>query len=119
MDSTVVVVWMTRIFLIAAFVVVVALAALPLHLIVRPVITEAVRARALGDWWAPFLRSPDGAYGPLADNHWWSMFRASEPGSAGALIWRWSFWVVMSVLLTAVSALIVIEGTRLLWLGWT
>ncbi|GAA4109339.1 hypothetical protein GCM10022415_02450 [Knoellia locipacati] len=93
--------WGARAFAVIALLGVVAILAAVWWLIVRPVITEALRANEAGSWWLPFLPGPDGGYGPLADNHWWSAMRASAPGSGAALALRWGFWGFVAVALTA------------------
>lgn len=98
---------------------VLAIVVLALMLIVRPVVTEAVRANAAGDWWLPFLPQESGRYGPLAQNHWWSAMRAETPGSAAGLAVRWGFWSLISVLLLFAMGSVVVNLVRLLAKGWT
>ena len=93
-------VWGARVFALVALLGVLALLAVVWWVLVRPVLTEARRARAAGDWWLPFLPRADGAYGPLADNRWWSAMRASAPGSSAGLVLRWGFWTFAAVGLT-------------------
>lgn len=111
--------WGTRLFLVIVLLGIVVLAALPLVVLVRPVVTEAMRSGRAGDWWLPFLPDDSGAFGPLASNAWWSVFRARERGAAGGLAWRWGFWVVMAVALSAIAAWIVVMAVRLVRLGWS
>ena len=118
-DSTDGIVWLTRAFLVVALLLVLALALLPLLVIVKPVVTEALRARAAGDWWLPFLPREDGGYGPLAANRWWALFRAQNRGQTGDLAWRWGMWVAMSVGLMIISGYLAIAGAKLIRLGWT
>ena len=66
-----------------------------------------------------FLPDDSGAFGPLASNAWWSVFRARERGAAGGLAWRWGFWVVMAVALSAIAGWIVVMAVRLVRLGWS
>ncbi|WP_030527866.1 hypothetical protein LG324_15655 [Phycicoccus jejuensis] len=111
--------WGLRLLLVLVGIGVVGIAALALWLIVRPVVTEALRARATGDWWVPFLPNATGGYGPLAENHWWSAMRAETPGSSGGLAVRWGFWALMSVLLVVAAGSIVVNVLRLLARGWS
>lgn len=89
-----------------------------LWFIVRPVVTEARRASAAGNWWLPFLPREDGRWGPLASNHWWSAMRAEHPGSSVGLAVRWGFWGLMSALLVFAAVMILVNATRLLASGW-
>lgn len=111
-------VWLTRALLFIVFALLFALAALPLVVIVRPVVTEALRARTAGDWWLPFLPDEKGGHGPLAANHWWSVFRASARGTTGSLLWRWGPWVLLALGVAFTSAVMVVSTARLLRLGW-
>lgn len=110
--------WGLRLLLVLVGVGVLGVLALVLLVIVRPVVTEAARANAARDWWLPFLRRPDGEWGPLVSNHWWAAGRAEERGGSGGLAARWGFWSLMSVLLVAGSVGLVIRLGRLLAVGW-
>ena len=110
--------WGVMFFLILVVFLVLAILALVLVVIVRPVVTEAMRSRAAGTWWLPFVPRADGSYGPLTDNHWWSAFRAEQPGSGLALVVRWGFWSVMSVLLAWIVVYVVVGGAQLLGRAW-
>ena len=111
--------WGLRLLLVLVGIGVVGSAVLALWLIVRPVVTEGLRARAAGNWWLPFLPTGTGGYGPLAENHWWSAMRAETPGSSGGLAARWGFWGLMSVLLVVAAGSIVVNVLRLLARGWS
>lgn len=111
--------WGVRVFLGVVGLIGLAVVALVLVVIVRPVVTEALRAREAGNWWLPFVPRADGSYGPLAANHWWSVFRAEQPGSGAALAVRWGFWTVMSVLLTGIAVYLVVGLARLVGRGWS
>ena len=111
--------WGIRIFLVVGGLLLLGIVALVLWFIVRPVVREAQRARAAGNWWLPFLPQEDGRWGPLADNHWWSAFRAETPGSSAGLAVRWGFWAVMALLLTVATVMIVVNGARLIASGWS
>lgn len=93
-------VWGARLFLIVVSLAIFAMFFFAFWLLVRPVVTEFVRARAAGDLWLPFLPDEQGNYGPLASNRWWSLFRASSRGSSGDLAWRWGLWTLTSLGLT-------------------
>ncbi|PKW25961.1 hypothetical protein [Phycicoccus duodecadis] len=112
-------VWGLRVMLVVVGLGVLGIVLLVLGLIVRPVVTEAMRANAAGNWWLPFLPQESGRYGPLAQNHWWSAMRARTPGSAAGLAVRWGFWSLMSVLLVVAMGSIVVNLVRLLAKGWT
>lgn len=112
-------VWGTRAFALVALLGVVAILAAVWWVIVRPVITEAVRARAAGDWWLPFLPQPEGGYGPLAANHWWSAMRATHPGGTAGLALRWGFWTLVSVGLTLGMARALWQVARLAGRAWS
>ncbi len=112
-------VWGVRLLLVAVGLGVVGILVLVLVLIVRPVVTEAVRANAAGSWWLPFLPDGSGSYGPLAANHWWSAMRAERPGSGVALGVRWGFWTLVSLLLVFAAASTVVSLVRLLARGWS
>ena len=108
-----------RVLLVLVGLGVLAIVLLVLGLIVRPVVTEAMRANAAGNWWLPFLPREAGGYGPLAQNHWWSAMRAETPGSAAALAVRWGFWALMSVLIVVAMGSVVVNLVKLLAKGWT
>lgn len=110
--------WGVRLFLVLVSLVLLALVVGVLWVIVRPVVTEARRAGAAGDWWLPFLPRADGSYGPLASNHWWSVMRAEQPGSGVGLAVRWGFWTTMAALLVLAAGTILVSGARLLASGW-
>lgn len=112
-------VWGLRLLLVVAGIGVVGIGALAVWLIVRPVVREARRASAAGNWWLPYLPDASGRYGPLADNHWWSAMRAEKPLSAGSLAVRWGFWGLMSVLIVLAAGNIVVNVLRLVAHGWT
>lgn len=80
---------------------------------------EAVRARRVGDWWAPFERGQDGRYGPLADNRWWSVFRAPERREPAGLAWRWTAWGLTAVLLALGLVRGVVLAVSLVVHGWS
>ncbi|MGG5258429.1 hypothetical protein [Phycicoccus avicenniae] len=88
------------VFLVVVFLVAAGLLVGCWWVIVRPVVTEAVRARRAGDWWLPWLPREDGGWGPLTANHWWSAMRAEQRGSTAGLAVRWGFWVLEAVGLT-------------------
>lgn len=94
-------VWGVRLVLLVVSLGVLAVLASAWWVVVVPVAREARRASAAGDWWLPWLRRPDGTWGPLVDNRWWAAFRADEPGGGGALAVRWGFWCVQATLLAA------------------
>ncbi|WP_299441428.1 hypothetical protein [uncultured Phycicoccus sp.] len=110
--------WGLRLLLVVVGLGVLGMLALVLLVVVRPVVTEAVRANAAGDWWLPFLPDARGEWGPLVRNHWWALARAEEPGSAGGLAARWGFWSLMSVLLVVGAVGVVVRVARLLSVGW-
>lgn len=93
-------VWLARIFLLVVAVLLVAVLAWLFWLFPLRVAKEALRARRLGDWWAPFTPREDGRYGPLAENRWWSVFRAPERRESSDLAWRWAAWAFVAVALT-------------------
>ncbi|QIM20356.1 hypothetical protein G7075_03035 [Phycicoccus sp. HDW14] len=111
-------VWGVRLVLVLVGLGVLGIVVLVLGVIVRPVVTEALRANAAGDWWLPFLPRTDGRYGPLAENHWWSAMRAETPGSTGGLAVRWGFWTLMSLLLVFAAGSILVNLVKLLAKGW-
>lgn len=111
-------VWGLRVGLLVVTLGAAGVAALVLTVIVRPVVAEARRARAAGDWWLPFLPDGAGGWGPLVDNHWWSGMRARERGGASGLVVRWGFWVLMSVLLVAAMGSLTVSAVRLLVHSW-
>ena len=88
------------------------------RVLVIPVASEARRARAAGDGWAPFLRDARGEWGPLARNRWWATFRADEPGTSGALTWRWGWWTFTAVVVAAATAYAMWLWLRMLLSGW-
>lgn len=98
-DDLAVLVWGVRLLLLGLTVAVLAVLALAWWVVVVPVVREALRARATGDWWLPWVRRPDGTWGPLTGNRWWSAFRAERRGGGGALAVRWGFWGVQATLL--------------------
>lgn len=112
-------VWGLRVLLVVVGLGVLGIVLLVLGLIVRPVVTEAMRANAAGNWWLPFLPEDSGRYGPLAQNHWWSAMRAETPGSGGALAVRWGFWALMSLLIVVATGSVVVNLVKLLAKGWT
>ena len=85
--------WGIRLFLVLVTLGIVGIAVLAIGVIVRPVVSEALRSRSAGNWWLPFLPDAAGGYGPLADNHWWSAMRSDTEGSTAGLTIRWGFWV--------------------------
>ena len=92
--------WGSRAFALVALLGVLALFVGVWWVIVRPVLTEARRARSAGDSWLPFLPRPDGSHGPLAANRWWSALRATTRGSTSGLLVRWGFWTAVALGLT-------------------
>jgi len=92
--------WGVRAFAVVSGLVAALILGLVWWWIVRPVLTEALRSQAAGNWWLPYLPRDDGSFGPLASNRWWAGMRASEPGSSGALLARWAFWGVTAIVLT-------------------
>lgn len=108
-----------RVLLLVAGLGVVGVFALVLMVIVRPVVTEAIRAHDAGNWWLPFLPNGSGGFGPLADNHWWSAMRAETPGSSGGLAARWGFWSAMSLLLVFAAGSVLVNLAKLLARGWS
>ena len=110
--------WGIRLLLVVVGLALLAIVVGVLWFIVRPVVTEARRAAAAGDWWLPFLPRGDGRWGPLAQNHWGSALRAERPGSSVGLAVRWGFWGLMSALLVVAAVVIVVNATRLLASGW-
>jgi hypothetical protein len=112
-------VWGVRLLLVVVGLGALGIVLLVLGLIVRPVLTEAMRANAAGNWWVPFLPTESGRYGPLAENHWWSAMRAETPGSAAGLAVRWGFWSLMSLLLLFAMGSLLVSLVKLLARGWT
>ena len=92
--------WGTRAFAVLGGLLLAALLGVIWWWIVRPVLTEGMRAQSAGNWWLPYLPREDGSFGPLANNRWWSAMRASEPGSPAGLAVRWGFWVFVAIALT-------------------
>lgn len=92
-------VWAVRLFLV---VVTLGLAAVLVGapvLFTRPVLTELLRARALGDAWAPFAPDGAGRHGPLAENRHWAVMRAPARRTTAGLVARWGWWVFSGVVL--------------------
>jgi hypothetical protein len=111
--------WGIRLFLVLVTLGIAGIVVLAVGVIVRPVVREARRSRAAGNWWLPFLPDAAGGYGPLADNHWWSVMRAPRAGSAAGLAIRWGFWVLMSALLSVAMIYLLVGWLRLLGTTWS
>lgn len=90
-------VWLARLFLLAVAVVLVGALLWLAWVFPVAVAREALRARRLGDWWAPFRPREDGRYGPLAQNRWWAFFRAPRQHEPNGLAWRWAAWAFIGV----------------------
>ncbi|MEO5609063.1 MAG: hypothetical protein ABIQ61_01415 [Ornithinibacter sp.] len=111
--------WGLRVLLGVVAIGLLGIAVLALVIIVRPVVSEALRARSAGNAWLPFLPDAAGRYGPLANNHWWSAMRAETEGSTTGLGIRWGFWVLMSGLIVFAMGSMVTSGVRLVLRGWS
>lgn len=84
----------------------------------RPVLTELLRARALGDPWAPFAPDGAGRYGPLAQNRHWAVMRAPARRTSAGLAWRWGWWVVSAVVLVGGGLVGLVSFMRLVVAFW-
>ena len=111
-------VWGARVLLVLVGVLLVVVLAGAFWVFPVAVAREAVRARRLGDWWAPFVAGQDGRFGPLAQNRWWSVFRAPEHREPAGLAWRWAAWGLTAVLLGVGLLRGVVLAVSLVVHGW-
>ena len=111
--------WAVRAMLVVVTLVLLVMFAVVWRVLVIPVVSEAQRARTEGNGWAPFLRDARGQWGPLASNRWWATFRADEPGTSGALAWRWGWWAFTAVVVAGATLYCLWLWARMLVSGWS
>lgn len=111
--------WGARAFLVLVALLLVAALAWVFRVFTVTVVQEAVRARRVGNAWAPFEPGAAGDFGPLAGNRWWSVFRAPAHRTSAALAWRWAAWGSTAAVVALASVGAAGQVARLVAHGWS